>query len=108
MKNLILVMVLKMWMAFVGCTFVEDTEVYTIDDAAVEELDELYSDMDYQEIVSYEKYLDKEEEVEFDLYGIEYENGDVYYTIEFDNNDFDFGICYDENFNVLYYAVSWY
>lgn len=104
MKNLILVMVLKMWMAFVGATLTDDVEVYLVDEEAYEEL---YDEMDYQAFLDYEKYFDVDEESGFALEGIEYENGDVYYSLGFINDDFTFGAAFNDNYELVYYSISW-
>lgn len=105
MSNLILTIVLKVFMSFVGIQLVEDTEVYLVD---AEMYETKYEDMGYEEIISVDRYLDKEEEVEFLLEGYVYDNGDEFYAIGFDNNEFAFAICVDGNYDVLYYAISWY
>lgn len=105
MKSLILTIVLRMFMAFVGTQLVEDTEVYLMD---VEAYETKYDSMDYEDILNVDRYLDKEETIEFILEGYVYENGDEFYTMGIDNDDFEFVIVVDENYDVLYYTISWY
>ena len=104
MKNLILTIIVKMFMAFVAQTCVDDTTVILMN----EDVYNSYENMDYEEILSYEKYLDKAEEQELTLVGYEFDNGSEFYVLDYDCNDFEFGIAVDENYNLVAYGISWY
>lgn len=104
MRNLILTIVLKMFMAFVSQTVLEDTEVVLMDESSYE----MYGEMDYDEILTKEWYLDKYEEQSVSLYGYEYENEQIFYVLYYDCNDFEFDIVISESGELVGYGMYLY
>lgn len=105
--KIILVMVVKMWLSFIACTFVEDTEVYFVGDEAYYER---YYDMDYNEVIQYELELGNNEydEEHFGLMCMEYENGDIFNCVVFETDTLDFTAVFDEKYNCIGYGIERY
>ena len=104
MLKFMLIMLVKMFMSFVGLTLTEDVEVYNCDAEAFAAEHEDH-EMDDP---TFEKVFELSDEEQFGLSGYECTCGEEYYMFAYDNEDYYFVMFSDHSGQILYYTIEYY
>lgn len=104
MLKFVMIMMVRMFMSFVGITLVEDTEVFNCDE---ELMSATHEDHEMDDPI-FEKIVELSDEEQFALSGYECSCGEEFYMFAYENEYYDFAMFADHNGQVLYYIMDYY